>query len=159
MVTVSPAWTLAPGPGIWLTTVVPPEFGMTWTRTTSPWVWSVRLAASVLSPTTLGMGNSRGPSETQIVTLEPLGAVPVDGRSRITSPRGTVVEYAWRASTVKPAAIRACSASPAGWPATCGTRTGWGPLLTVIRTVFPYGMVWPGSGFWAMTRPALTVSL
>src|SRR5205085_19871 len=159
MVTVSPAWTLAPESGIWLTTVVPAEPGMTWTRTTSPSAWSVRLAASVLLPTTLGMGNSRGPRETQIVTLEPRAAVPPEGSSRITFPRGTVVEYALWASTVNPAAIRDCSASPAGCPATWGTRTGCGPLLTVIRTLLPYGMVWPGSGFWAMTRPAFTASL
>ena len=50
-------------------------------------------AASLVMPTTFGMGNSGGPSETTIATVFPgWSSVPLGGSCEITAPRGTSSE-------------------------------------------------------------------
>src|ERR671936_2332892 len=129
MWTLSPGCTIEPVAGFWYTTVVPVWPVTMTTSTRRPRSVSRVTAASRSIPTTLGIGNSRGPSETTIVIVEP-GCSCVCGGTlwEITDPRSTESEYFRFTVTANPESR--FRASDSLLPITFGTGTGCGPLLT-----------------------------
>src|SRR5215469_5045270 len=95
---------------------------------TSPAALMSLIAFLVDSPTTDGTVASDGPLDSTILTTLPLGFwLPKPGMVLMTRPFLTVVlGCCVTEPTVKPAALRLCSAVASGWPATPGTAT---PLL------------------------------
>src|SRR5919204_4191761 len=127
------------------------------TSTRRPRSVSLVTAASRSMPTTLGIGNSRGPSETTIVIVEP-GCSGVCGATlwETTDPRSTESEYFRFTVMVNP--DRRFRASASVLPITLGTGTGCGPLLTTTSIAEPCGRIFPLVTAWEMTRPAGTCS-
>src|ERR671935_1640935 len=153
MWTRSPGWTVEPVAGCWYTTVVPVCPVTITASTRRP--RSVRrvTAASRSMPTTFGIGNSRGPSETTIVIVEPgCSGVCAATLCEITKPRWTESEY-FRFTVMVNADSR-FRASASVLPITLGTGTGCGPLLTTTSIAEPCGRIFPLVTAWETTRPA-----